>query len=225
MSFVFMRKFDRCIKILTDGAHWDDSGNVVKIAEKVIRPKNHLPVCMTVVGEQNAAAPIIQAFEFLSDVNTVDKTLEGLRLIFKGIMPAQQSAGTAWIYIAGISETEGPFLNVGFTTPPRDDLPAYEFIDTGKPFLMNISQFDDSMLSLPITPWQITPENFSRFSVPFAEQQRAIKTVGQHIKVPCHWIGGFLQMTTVDQTGVMSEVLREWPEDTIGKPIVIKEAA
>lgn len=216
MSFLYIRKFADSVHMLTDGCAWNERGEVVGIASKVITAEG-LPLAITLTGNAQGAQFLTEAFQFLCAGETVDQSMQRLTKVVASLQVYKERLGTLNIYAIGVSEASGPFAKVACTEPQGNE-PAFVFVDRKQH--MNTTFFEGSF-DLDIPPFDATPENFGAFAVPFAENQRSFKAVGTARPElgPIHWIGGFLEHTVVSKGGHSQAVLHRWP-DRVGEQIL-----
>lgn len=211
-AFYAMAYADR-VELLTDGSVYLPDGTLIDICEKVWRSPG-LPLAVTGRGSM--------AFEAFAETilampdDSVDAVIERTRTLLDQAKAVSLPAGPCEVLVAGISETQGPFLAF-FTT--ADIYPHYVPLtlhDVGPQFGGGNALTPDEIAGLP------SAENgLAEIGVPLFEAMRrklGLNPAAPHLPA-IHGIGGHVDLTVIAAGGATTTRLHEWPEDTIGQKI------
>lgn len=227
MSIYLAYKYDNCIKLLTDGASWDEHGHLAKVASKVHTART-LPLAVTGRGNDavvnHLAAEIVGAADRCGSVDTVVEVFDKLFLAMKGTALADMSSHTLRfdLLITGYSLARGFFIlsldatpggeenlvlrdggksRVGVAIPPDPDF--------AKPFQTGIREDDKRFLKLR--------------GVELVEAIRRAGCMdrtewGEKVPFRGAMAGGIVELTTITETGTRTELLKDF-HDPLGSPI------
>ncbi len=224
MSFVLMKKFDTCIKIITDSAAWDEEGNVQWLGSKISRAANGQPLAVTCTGDLNSATIFHDIFGHLTADLDVDPALDFLEM---SITSAPQLAAhikgvsdrPLCVMAAGYSEERGFFLQEGCSEQLNEDNPAGKWRVSPFKVAWNLCATEE-MLELDVTPINVKLSTFDDFVVPFVSWQRNQMVKRRTSDVSHSTVGGKIEVTTITKDGATTDVVHDFG-DVIGHPIRI----
>ncbi len=224
MSLIYMHKFENSIKVLSDGAGWDEAGNVAFLGSKVRTASNGQPLVVSCTGNGNAATIFYDVFKHITAQLDVESSLGFLEMQIKGaVITAERLAGPCErklnVYMAGYTEKRGFFILQGVSkSSDEENFPAglWQERDAG----VNICSLDETILKLKITPWNVDETDFGAFALPFAQWQRNKVVRRDDTGVDHVMVGGPLQVTTVTRNSAVVETVHDFG-DVIGQPIAV----
>ncbi len=226
MSFVFMKKFDTSIRIVTDSAAWDEEGNVRWLGSKIRRAANGDPLAITCTGDLNSATVFQDCFNLITRDHGVDDALDHLEICINSAPEiAAQIKGVSdrplCVMAAGYSAERGFFLQQGCSEPLDDDNPAGKWRTAQTKVMWNLCAYED-LLELDVTPFNVREHNFDQFVLPFVTWQRnkLVKRSGHDVSHST--VGGKIEVTTITKDGTTTEVVHDFG-DAIGQPIKVAE--
>lgn len=226
MSLIYMHKFENSIKVLSDGAGWDEAGNVAFLGSKVRTASNGQPLVVSCTGNGNAATVFYDMFNLFTVENDVETSIGFLEMQIKGaVIIADQLAGECErplvVYMAGYTKERGFFILQGISkSADEKSFPSckWQERDAG----VNICSLDETILKLKITPWNVDESDFDAFAVPFAQWQRDKVVRRDDTGVDHVMVGGPLQVTTITRDSAVVETVHDFG-DAIGEPIAVAE--
>lgn len=224
MSLIYMHKFENSIRVLSDGAGWDEAGNVAWLGSKVRIAANGQPLVVSCTGDGNAATVFYDIFNLVTADNDIETSIDLLETQIKGaVVVAEHLAGACErklvVYMAGYTEQRGFFILQGVSkSTDEDNFPAglWQERDAG----VNICSLDETILKLKITPWNVDESDFDGFALPFAKWQRNKVVRRDDTGVDHIMVGGPLQVTTVTRNSAAIETVHDFG-DMLGQPIAV----
>lgn len=227
MSFVLMKRFETCIKVITDSAAWDEEGNVRWLGSKIRRAANGQPLAVTCTGDLNSATVFHDCFDLTTAENDVDQSLDNLEYCITAAprladdILGGRSDRPLCVLAAGYSPARGFFLQQGCSEPLDDDNPAGQWRVSPAKVAWNLCATED-MMELDVTPFNVKLATFDNFVLPFVTWQRnqLVKRSGHDVSHST--VGGKIDVTTITTDGATTEVVHDFG-DVIGNLIEVPE--
>lgn len=226
MSVYVAAKYDDCIRLLTDGASWDENGVLAKVESKVFTART-LPLAITGRGSDAVTKRLADTVVTLADeAGSVEVAIEGMAQIFRTVQEQHADFINAHdahfdMVMAGYAPEHGLFILTIGTAP--DNPTPYQFrgswkITVGGPRLaaevaakFSVGITDDDKRFLKVRGVELMdafrlapiPE-----ATPWGGKPWAIGAAA----------GGICELTTITQSGTKTELLKDY-HDPIGEPI------
>lgn len=226
MSLIYIQKFEKHIKVISDGCGWDEDGNVAWLGSKIRLAHGGKPLIAAGVGDYNAVMIFHAPFSRLTEDLPLDRAIDLLEHELSAA-PAMAKriygkCGFMRIFLAGWTAERGFFLAIGEFDPSKPDHGGKWRIDTTGQ-LMNIASRDPSVFKLRDNPMNVTEETFDGFVMPFVEWNRKQLPTPVGGGVAHHACGGKIEVATIKSDGVHVAVVHDYG-DVIGRPITLEAA-
>ncbi|MBB2832392.1 UNVERIFIED_ORG: hypothetical protein GGD51_002521 [Rhizobium esperanzae] len=232
MSAYFAIKAGDASFLFTDGAAYTTGDGIARAFARKVSIAHTEPFAITTQGNADLGEKIRTFLVGQADKLGVDDFLElflpaflaGLRDSYADV--PRVSGHDVVAAMAIWSEARG-VLHLGFQTGPEPDRPdtvPFELQDLGTTTLRGPT-FDLMKLAAYRRP------RFGEDQASFVEElgvsvlswmreTASVPTMLQGTGAkPHHWVGGFIDMTTVDSSGARVERIHTWPSDKVGEPI------
>ncbi|ESY42034.1 hypothetical protein X747_14740 [Mesorhizobium sp. LNJC384A00] len=229
MSAFLGMKYPDAIRVLTDGTAYDyETGTVGEIKNKAVC-SSEAPFMVTGRGKSGAVDMVARDLARFADEHGVDMALLRAGAIGRklkndsgrGGRYAGRKPAPFDLLIVGWSQTEGPKLYSLSTLDVSPGFPPYELHDVGDIALGGPQPTDDQLFALYRRSGFVpgNPEFMAKCGADLFELMRRappeLNIYGGKLE---YTIGGHCQLTTITETGAVTETLRVWP-DEVGKPI------
>jgi len=209
------------VLVLTDGAHLEADGRLSCRGNKVFALP-HLNAVLAVSGYKFMAM-------FMADqIGRTELSFDEMKSVIAVKAEAiQASVKAAWeqqfgegatefnLYVAGISETSGPdsYLVVSHGDYSSMGVEPWTVVDLGGVSLMPSNEALHGRWAQRISDCLHVEDAISLMN-----EQRQL-TSPRRAGIDAHTVGAFVQLTTIDEHGINSQVIHRWDEDIIGEKI------
>lgn len=217
MSFYLATAFDDRIELLTDRAGYS-SDAVLRTLDTKIHPVEGHPVAISARGHVGWSKRFVAAVKEMIAKAGFDIAMIGFgRELpqYAGRLAANEAVE---LCISGISPTKGPVIYFFRTEEEAGFVEPYKLYESAGTVICGI---DNAGHHERIREAGTLRDR----GVAFVEMFRAdpsISTLG--INVPAHVVGGGVNFTVIDASGVRTESLHTWTEDEIGRRIEPRRA-
>lgn len=223
MSLIFIQRFDKCIKVISDGCGWDTEGNVAWLGSKLRVAHDGKPLVLTGVGDHATVMLFFSIFEQITEQFPLERAIDLLGMELAALPTLIErlggKCGFARLYLAGHTVERGLFQMVGEIDPSKaDERPRWRIDETGQ--LLNVASKDKSVYRLRDNPLNLVEETFDGFVMPFVEWNRNQCVAGKSGGAAHHACGGKIEVATISGDGVTVQVVHDYG-DVVGRPIVI----
>lgn len=221
MSAFYSFRYPDRVQLLTDGAHFDENGNLIGVGGKVFI-SSHFPMAITSRGTAAVSYELLANLEYLTDtmvsVTSVDEMLDVTRWYFSGLKEQGRAFNSEFL-IAAFSEEHGP-CHFYVHCHGHRDLQAFELLDLGEQICGGssaISWQDLAHLNLGANDLA-SPDFPETYGIDIMNALRRQRGTVPGSDLNIFMVGGRCDLTTVTAAGAASKTLCNW-DDQIGKPI------
>ncbi|PDT09770.1 hypothetical protein [Rhizobium sp. M1] len=233
MSAYFAIQAGDASVMFTDGAGYTTSDGIVRSLERKVSVAQTAPFAVTTQGDAALGEKIRTFLTRQADKLGVDDFIDLLLPVFlSGLRDSYADvpriAGNDVVAAMALwSETRG-ILHLGFQTGPEPDRPdtvPFEVQVLGTTTLRGPS-FDVMKLAAYRRP-RFGEDQASFIKelgvsvLSWMRETASVPTMLQGVAgaKPHHWVGGFIDMTTLDAAGARVERIHTWRQDVVGQPI------
>ncbi|HEY0125295.1 MAG TPA: hypothetical protein VGC14_26730 [Rhizobium sp.] len=208
-AFVSFTQSDRVV-LFTDGAAYDDDGVLRAVVDKVYRAT--VPLAITALGNHEIGRRIAGFIVKEANRLGVDGLIDsGLNLLLSGLIEiGGWEEQPTLFHIAAWSPLRGAF-HVGFQTVDEDDIKAFQ-----------LRELADSVIRGPEFPIELAAmfepspggdavAEFGSFCMGAMRNTMSVP-LGRPDAEPRYLVGGHVDMTVVDGSGVRTERVIDWQD-------------